>query len=394
MAAVLMTPPKAQFFDSNGDPLSSGLIYTYSAGTTTPKDTYTTAAGSVANANPVTLDSAGMADIFLGTTGSYKFVVKTSAGATISTTDNIGAFKTGTADVFSDATFYLQDDGDATKQLQFQLSGITTGTTTTVTIPNGNTTMVGTDLTQTLSNKTHRATTITGSSDAVQLRVTGNSTQTNYLMVVEQSTGGDLFRIGQGGQTEVIGDLLIDAFSDGTTLRVQGHSTQTNPILTVEKSDGTDLFTVANTGNATLTGYLTSANVTSQSTPSDPTGTTNTTGVMMGLAGSITPQGSGKIMVIISGSMVQNTNTDGGKVQIRYGTGSAPANADALTGTTAGNIVSLNMTTAASARIGWSCNAIITGLTPATAYWLDVSLAAVTGGTASVKDISISAYEL
>ena len=37
---------------------------------------------------------------------------------------------------FSDATFTLQDDGDATKQARFQLSGITTATTRTYTLPN------------------------------------------------------------------------------------------------------------------------------------------------------------------------------------------------------------------------------------------------------------------
>lgn len=36
---------------------------------------------------------------------------------------------------FSDAAFGLQDDGDATKQIAFQLSGITTGTTRTLTVP-------------------------------------------------------------------------------------------------------------------------------------------------------------------------------------------------------------------------------------------------------------------
>ena len=37
-------------------------------------------------------------------------------------------------DVFSDANFLLYDNGDSTKNLQFQLSGITTGTTRTLTI--------------------------------------------------------------------------------------------------------------------------------------------------------------------------------------------------------------------------------------------------------------------
>jgi hypothetical protein len=39
-------------------------------------------------------------------------------------------------DVMSDSAFLIYDDGDATKNLKFQLSGITTGTTRTLTAPN------------------------------------------------------------------------------------------------------------------------------------------------------------------------------------------------------------------------------------------------------------------
>lgn len=53
-----------------------------------------------------------------------------------------------------DNKFTLQDNSDTTKQLQFQLSGITTGNTRTLTAPDASTTIVGTDATQTLSNKT------------------------------------------------------------------------------------------------------------------------------------------------------------------------------------------------------------------------------------------------
>ena len=67
--AVLYVEPYYQAFDNNGDPLAGGKIYTYSAGTTTPKATYTTAAGDVENTNPIILDSAGRAVIFVQ--GSY-----------------------------------------------------------------------------------------------------------------------------------------------------------------------------------------------------------------------------------------------------------------------------------------------------------------------------------
>lgn len=83
----------AQFFDNNGNPLAGGLIYTYSAGTTTPIATYTSSSGGTANTNPIVLDSAGRtpAQIWLTEGNSYKFVLQTSLGATIKTDDNIFA---------------------------------------------------------------------------------------------------------------------------------------------------------------------------------------------------------------------------------------------------------------------------------------------------------------
>ena len=48
-------------------------------------------------------------------------------------------------DVFNDANFLLYDNGDSTRNLQFQLSGITTGTVRTLTVPNRSGTMVVSD---------------------------------------------------------------------------------------------------------------------------------------------------------------------------------------------------------------------------------------------------------
>lgn len=83
----------AQFFDSNGDPLTGGKLYTYTAGTTTPKATYTTNSGAVANANPIILDAAGRTpnEIWLEVGVQYKFILKTSADVTIGTYDNLPA---------------------------------------------------------------------------------------------------------------------------------------------------------------------------------------------------------------------------------------------------------------------------------------------------------------
>src|SRR5690349_20670699 len=77
-----------QLLDNNGDLLSGGKIYTYAGGTTTPLATHSNSAGA-ANTNPVVLDSAGRANIWLTFDTSYKFVVKTSADVTLFTVDGI-----------------------------------------------------------------------------------------------------------------------------------------------------------------------------------------------------------------------------------------------------------------------------------------------------------------
>lgn len=77
----------AGFTDNSGNPLAGGKVYTYEAGTTTPKATYTDNLGVTPEANPVILDSNGRKQIYAS--GAYKFVVKTSADVTLYTLDNL-----------------------------------------------------------------------------------------------------------------------------------------------------------------------------------------------------------------------------------------------------------------------------------------------------------------
>ena len=89
----------AQFFDNNGVPLTGGLLYTYSAGTTTPSATYTSITGSIANSNPIVLDSAGRVsnEIWLTGGNTYKFILQTSTGVQIGSWDNISGANDQTA---------------------------------------------------------------------------------------------------------------------------------------------------------------------------------------------------------------------------------------------------------------------------------------------------------
>ena len=88
MATNPLSGPKARYLDSSGNPLSGGKLYSYSAGTGTPRATYTTRAGSVANANPVILDANGEADVWLTAGVDYKFSLYSSTDVLQWTVDN------------------------------------------------------------------------------------------------------------------------------------------------------------------------------------------------------------------------------------------------------------------------------------------------------------------
>ena len=73
------TNPTPQFFDDNGDPLVGGKLFFYENGTSTPQATYSDDALTVANSNPVILDSAGRApNIYASADVEYRVVLKNS----------------------------------------------------------------------------------------------------------------------------------------------------------------------------------------------------------------------------------------------------------------------------------------------------------------------------
>jgi len=77
MPSVILSPPMyLQFTNATGTaPLVGGKLFTYAAGTSTKQATYTDSTGSVANSNPIILDSAGVAVVFLDQSLRYKFVL-------------------------------------------------------------------------------------------------------------------------------------------------------------------------------------------------------------------------------------------------------------------------------------------------------------------------------
>lgn len=106
MARRLFDPFEV-FLNSAGTPRAGGKLYFYDTGTTNPRATYSNTGLSIANSNPIVLDSAGRLTTNVYGSGDYKVVLTNSDG-----TDSI------TIDAFEDLDA-TQLTTDATQLLQF-----------------------------------------------------------------------------------------------------------------------------------------------------------------------------------------------------------------------------------------------------------------------------------
>lgn len=135
--------------------------------------------------------------------------------------------------------------------------------------------------------------------------------------------------------------------------------------------------------------------------PSNPVGTTSTSGVMMGLKGSFISQYSGILRVTIYGNITNTTAVDGVNFGGLMGTGTPPNNGDSPIiigsigiGRVKGNII--ERFDGAGAYRPFRISAVVGNLgalVPGTTYWIDMTLAVITGGTASVKNLMIKILE-
>lgn len=94
--------------DAAGAPLAGGKVYTYVPGGGVGKTTYSDAAKTIPNTNPVILDAGGQADIYLD--GITKMVIKTSAGVTITTAEKVVGNAATTDDAYTN-TVVVQSSG-------------------------------------------------------------------------------------------------------------------------------------------------------------------------------------------------------------------------------------------------------------------------------------------
>ncbi len=134
-----------QFFDNNGVPLAGGLLYTYLAGSSTPAATYTTNAGSVANSNPIVLDSAGRPPNEVWLTGgiSYKFILQSSVAVQIWSMDNLSGLPSSGIESSVTAT---------QNQTVFTGLNYTTGNNSMKVFVNGSKQIITTNYTETNAN--------------------------------------------------------------------------------------------------------------------------------------------------------------------------------------------------------------------------------------------------
>ena len=195
-------------------------------------------------------------------------------------------------------------------------------------------------------------------------------TTKSYILRAQGGTG-----INNGSSTITLGASLITTGAGAPTLAFPGNArTYTYP-------------------NASAT-MLSTAGAVFNATTSNPTGTASLTAKMMGLGSTctITPLYSTRVHFALAGQIANNTATDGAIGQLTYGTGTAPVNGAANTGTQIGNYTITGAT--ASTGYPFAISGIASGLTPGTAYWFDTNLAALTGGTATVQNLTCSALEL
>jgi hypothetical protein len=153
---------------------------------------------------------------------------------------------------------------------------------------------------------------------------------------------------------------------------------------------------------ATITGVGTCGSVAAADLPTpailatvsqgNPTGTTSATAVMMGLGTTctITPTQKGRVQfsfnVDANASVAMN-----GNLEIRTGTGAAPANGAAVTGTS--RVLQAQRVTGVSFFEVVNLTAAVSGLTPSTAVWFDIALTSDGTNTFSIVNPYCTAFE-
>lgn len=185
----------------------------------------------------------------------------------------------GTALTINDTNFVLQDNVDNTKQAQFELSGITTATTRTYTLPNvtgalatlgnlaqtfaGAVTVTGAFAANATSVTATAATTLNlaGAATASTVNIGYGATTTGVSKTVNVGTGGV-----SGSTTSVnIGSSVAGATSNvtlqGTTINLNGPTAANNTVNISAQADASGTVGTVNIGTGGLSGSTTNVNI-------------------------------------------------------------------------------------------------------------------------------------
>jgi hypothetical protein len=187
----------------------------------------------------------------------------------------------------------------------------------------------------------------------------------------------------QGGTGNTTATAHSIPINEGTSAQVNTGAGTAGQVLTSGGAGADPSWTnLAYGGGATLS-----------TTVANP-GSTSGAGVMMGLGSTchITPLVTSRLHVAIEGQSANNSTGGGAIITLRYGTGTAPINAAANTGTVISGSVN-NQNPTAIFPISFHTSGLATGLTPGTAVWFDVTLAATNGGVASISSLWCWAFE-
>lgn len=161
----------------------------------------------------------------------------------------------------------------------------------------------------------------------------------------------------------------------------------TSPAISGGTIDNTSVGVTTPAAVKATTVWQASRNAFFSSSGFTPVGTASTSRQMMGLGSTwvLTPSFSGRIRISVTGSCANTVALDGGVMNVSFGTGTAPINGAAATGTT---FSSQNVNWIGS-QSACSFYSEASGLMLGTPIWVDLSMAAVTGGTVSVIVASV-----
>jgi hypothetical protein len=183
---------------------------------------YTKAGVAAVDAND--LQASGVYPIAYDATGGYFVLVGQTLGAV-----------SGAVITVDDDEFTIQHNADQTKQAVFQLSGITTGTTRTFTLPDASVTLIGNSTTDTLTNK---------SIDLTSNTLTTTSLQLKTALTDETGSGAAVFGTSPTLVTpSITGNTTTTGTFDGRDVEADGNKLDTIDTSATADQTGAEIKT-------------------------------------------------------------------------------------------------------------------------------------------------------